>query len=574
MKKRAGRPWNWRISMERPAHLTIGILCGLLLWQPFRLGAQALDRNLAERNRKAIERLLRNVHGDEETVTIDDMVFRVSDLQKAAELASGISGRLWPDGHIFYQFDSTITESLQNSFKIAAEEWERVAPVKFFERTTENDYIRIKLDDGNYSFVGMRGGEQTMGLTANAGPITILHELGHALILQHEHQRSDRDNYVTILTQNIQVSQLHNFDLITDTINPTPYDFLSIMHYDKRAFSANGKNTIEPKPQYAQYIDIMGRTGRLSDLDIKAVRLLYSMAPIPMAPEEGATGVPPDNAKISWSTVSGAEQYVYQLSRDTLFTFPQPADTIIAAHHPFDAVRIQTIKLPRIASLTTYVWRVRALRTSGPGPWSQIRQFSTTLAAPAEVMLQSPEAGAVLPNGAVTLTWQPDPDSEVYEVQVALDTLFSRLVLENTAVFAARLKIETLPPNQTYYWRVRGKNAVGAGRWSEVRNFHISVASAVIQEQGEAPAEFALFQNYPNPFNPGTTIPFDLPEAGSVKLQIFNLLGQEVARLVDGRLAAGSYTITWSADNLRAGAYFYRLKANSRIAVKKLLLVK
>jgi hypothetical protein len=76
----------------------------------------------------------------------------------------------------------------------------------------------------------------------------------------------------------------------------------------------------------------------------------------------------------------------------------------------------------------------------------------------------------------------------------------------------------------------------------------------------EVPAACALEQNYPNPFNPVTTIGFRTAEAGMVKLQVFDLLGREVATLVHQRLAAGVHSTRFDASGLSTGVYVYRLE--------------
>ena len=97
-------------------------------------------------------------------------------------------------------------------------------------------------------------------------------------------------------------------------------------------------------------------------------------------------------------------------------------------------------------------------------------------------------------------------------------------------------------------------------------------------ENGLAPQEFTLSQNYPNPFNPSTKIEYRLEEAARVSLKVYNVLGLEVATLVNGRQEAGTYIVPFETNkgthSLSSGVYFYRLEAGSFVSTKKLILVK
>ena len=90
----------------------------------------------------------------------------------------------------------------------------------------------------------------------------------------------------------------------------------------------------------------------------------------------------------------------------------------------------------------------------------------------------------------------------------------------------------------------------------------------------EAPQSFALHQNYPNPFNPSTEISYRLGEAGRVELAVFDLLGKQVAILVDGVQSEGSYTVRFDAADLPGGTYVYRLTAADEVRMRKMILVK
>jgi hypothetical protein len=88
------------------------------------------------------------------------------------------------------------------------------------------------------------------------------------------------------------------------------------------------------------------------------------------------------------------------------------------------------------------------------------------------------------------------------------------------------------------------------------------------------PSEYKLYQNYPNPFNPTTTIQFDIPKTSFVTLKVYNVLGQEVATLVNEKREAGRYEVKFNASTLSNGVYFYRLAAGDYSSTKKFVLIK
>lgn len=90
----------------------------------------------------------------------------------------------------------------------------------------------------------------------------------------------------------------------------------------------------------------------------------------------------------------------------------------------------------------------------------------------------------------------------------------------------------------------------------------------------EIPASFNLMQNYPNPFNPTTNINFSIPKSGLVTLKVYDMVGKEVATLVNEVKTAGNYIVGFNASNLPSGAYFYRLESGNIVDTKKMLLIK
>lgn len=95
-----------------------------------------------------------------------------------------------------------------------------------------------------------------------------------------------------------------------------------------------------------------------------------------------------------------------------------------------------------------------------------------------------------------------------------------------------------------------------------------------IEEVETVPTEFALYQNYPNPFNPSTLIKYEVPEKSFVSIRVYDLLGEELATLVNEEKSAGSYDVNFDAGQLSSGFYIYTIKAGNFTSTKKMMLMK
>jgi hypothetical protein len=121
-----------------------------------------------------------------------------------------------------------------------------------------------------------------------------------------------------------------------------------------------------------------------------------------------------------------------------------------------------------------------------------------------------------------------------------------------------------------------GRGGADTTEWT----LNVITSPTSVQQLSSLPTEFALHQNYPNPFNPTTVIRYQLPVrqdgilSNYVTLKIFNLLGQEVATLVNEVKQAGRYEVSWVASGFASGVYLYRLQAGNYIDTKKLILLK
>jgi len=192
-------------------------------------------------------------------------------LQPSTRGAAYAEGDLWPENTVYY----TINTNLPNPERVtqAIDYYHTYTNLNFVERTNQANYIDFIYDaNGCSSFLGMIGGKQPIRLADWGTKGTVIHEIGHAIGLLHEHSKAGRDQYITIVEENITSGTLHNFEEFTSSYpNTSGFDFGSIMLYSSYAFSKNNQPTIvkkNGKTFNAQRI-------RMSEDDLSIVNLLY-----------------------------------------------------------------------------------------------------------------------------------------------------------------------------------------------------------------------------------------------------------------------------------------------------------
>jgi hypothetical protein len=170
----------------------------------------------------------------------------------------------------------------------------------------------------------------------------------------------------------------------------------------------------------------------------------------------------------------------------------------------------------------------------------------------------------------VEFSWsQCQPFVTRYWFEIDISNQFTTSFIDSSVTDTTYLYTD-LEYGNYYWWRVRAFNATGWGEFSDVG----SIVVVSVEDDYQLPVEFSLQQNFPNPFNPVTTIRYSIPKESDVSLVVYNTLGEEVAVLVNESKRVGNYEVEFDATTLTSGVYFYQIKAEDFVQVRKMILLK
>lgn len=286
--------------------------------------------------------------------------------------------------------------------------------------------------------------------------------------------------------------------------------------------------------------------------------------PTLVSPPDGATNVP-INIMMTWNSAIGAASYHIQISMSPTFT-PLVVDQ---GNFPTTSYPVNNL-----TSNTKYYWRVNATNAAGPSDWSTVWSFTTIKAKPLAPILVSPTDNATNIPLNPTLTWNTSAGADSYRLQVATNAAFTSMKVDSpmtTTSFA----LSGLKNNETYYWRVNASNSGGVSDWSSVWKFNTPIVSVKNNPTDES---FSLEQNFPNPFSHSTAINYKLSVASHVRLEVMDLLGRNIATLVDAVQEAGDHSIRFglseATHTLNPGIYLYRMISGNKTFTMKMVFVK
>ncbi|MEO0293418.1 MAG: FG-GAP-like repeat-containing protein [candidate division WOR-3 bacterium] len=222
------------------------------------------------------------------------------------------------------------------------------------------------------------------------------------------------------------------------------------------------------------------------------------------------------------------------------------------------------------ATVTVY-WPNGVTQVIGDLAINQYHYLNNAAEVPPAPTLVSPPNGAENQPLSLNLIWNKVLTATGYRCQVATTETFEdpSIIVDATSYDTVEA-ISGLTENTQYYWRVLAFNSLGEGEWSSVWSFK-TLAQGVLEEA--LPKVFALRENG-SLVNTKAVITYDVPHESSVRIVICDLLGREIASLVNEVKKPGRYTVDWNVGNLKNGVYFCKMEASNFTAVRKLILMK
>ncbi|KAM8888022.1 hatching enzyme 1.2-like [Synchiropus picturatus] len=251
------------------------VFSALLLLSACCWAEETEDLSVSELLERANRDLIRSA--DEPTLVEGDIAVDEAERNADPCTSRGCLWGKWTDGKVYipYYIANHFSSREKSIITRGLESFSSFSCIRFRpSRSSDRDWLNIESQNGCWSYVGRRGGKQVLSL-ARSGCLylgTVQHELLHALGFNHEQTRSDRDNHIKVLLQNVISGMEHNFNKIATLNQGTPYDYNSVMQYHKYAFSKNNQPTMLPIPNSNVSF---GNAQQMSRNDIARLNTLY-----------------------------------------------------------------------------------------------------------------------------------------------------------------------------------------------------------------------------------------------------------------------------------------------------------
>lgn len=389
----------------------------------------------------------------------------------------------WPGGLVPVEFVDAVSDVNRQAVFAACGIWSKRAAVSCVPRSGQSPYLRVTAESGGcYASLGSDAGGDAARMNMDTscwGQKSVLHELGHVFGLHHEHQRPDRDAYISIDTSAVDPKYVSAFTPMTGAPTRGAYDFLSVMHYHDFAFAAQPlTRTMLPKPGFEWYTYSLGSSDFPSPGDGDAVQAIYGggaaywparVQNLRVAPSTG-TGT-----RIAWDAPVGAPQV------DQYWVM------VFAGQNYLESSILQTLNVAPTESGVTlnlqpghYFMHVKGESADGEYARSTVLPFSVTGApgAGSQLFPGAPALSAVAAGGdRVTLTWQRAAGASPTQYVVYAGTTPGSNNLGSFPVGTATSITTSAPVGVTAYLRVVAGNDAGAATSNEV-SFYVPAGAA------------------------------------------------------------------------------------------------
>ena len=286
--------------------------------------------------------------------------------------------------------------------------------------------------------------------------------------------------------------------------------------------------------------------------------------PVAISPQNNEIVNEESPVKLVWGTRGIVKSYRVQIATDSLF------NDLIAN---YSGLTSTSFILDSVKNNTEYFWRVNNTNSLKTSDWSNVYKFYT----------ESPYIKIVYPNGGESIyidssyiiRWQSNVNDTLNIELIKGNNLISAIADSATSRTNALMwhVPSSIQLDSSYQVRI---TSVNHSNLTDVSDNYFSISRELtdISETNNIIKTYKLYQNFPNPFNPSTVINYQLEKSGFVTLKVYDILGREVATLINKQEKAGAHSVIFNAKKLSSGVYFYSLHSGNYFETKKLILLR
>ncbi|MEI8133965.1 MAG: T9SS type A sorting domain-containing protein [bacterium] len=270
-------------------------------------------------------------------------------------------------------------------------------------------------------------------------------------------------------------------------------------------------------------------------------------------------------ADLSWQSHPEAVTYEVQVS---------PMQNFANIFADSLAVKGTTIHLTNLVPGLNYFWRVRATNSAGSGVWSEVWHFGTknadVLLPEAPVLISPMNKGSFGDALPYFFKWQSVANAKSYRITIGKDKLFQVPVVNTSGITDTTFGYQSVLADGMYYWKVVATGDGGDSPISEIREFTVTGFVGSVNQTESIPT--LRIQSQPNPMNINAMITCDLSDGGRMSLSLYDLLGRNIAGILESDVSTGRTSVVFDASKYPSGVYVLKLETRGVIATKMVVI--